>query len=76
MIVKHKKECHHCESDTVDRIPVYCTLCIVSGTGIPHVSLSVERDTDSSPRLSNTGSSTDLNDESNIITRERAAKRK
>ena len=35
------------------------TVCDGSpGTGISHVSLSVERDTDSSPRLSNTGSST------------------
>ena len=35
-----------------------------------HVSLSVERDTDSSPRLSNTGSSTDSNNGECITTKQ------
>ena len=58
-MVKHKKEWHRCESDTVDRIPVQRTLCIAPGTGITHVSLSVEQDADSTPRFPNTGSSTE-----------------
>ena len=54
----------------VDRL----TVCDGSpGTGISHVSLSVEQDTDSSPRLSNTGSGTDSNNGGCTTTREKLA---
>ena len=50
------------------------TLCHRSpGTGIHHVSLSEEQDSDSSPKLLYTGPSSDLNNGGCITTRERAA---